>query len=398
MVMFILYYLYSNTKLLNIEDVIVKKVEHADTFIKIYLETKPQEHICPFCHATTRRVHDYRSQMIKDLPFQLKHCYLVLRKRRYHCSCGKHFYESYSFLPRYFQRTNRLTAYIASILHTNLSMKDVALQTNVSASTVARILDSISYSRQTLPEAISIDEFKGNASTGKYQCILVDPLKHKILDILPDRTQNHLISYFYSIPKIERYRVKYFVCDMWTPYIDLAKIYFPNAKIIIDKYHFIRQVTWAIDGVRKRLQRSMPASLRKYYKRSKKLILTRYFKLKDENKQACDLMLLYNDDLRKAHFLKEKFYEICQNPKYSEQRKDFFQWIKMAENSGIPEFEKCARTYRNWSKEILNAFKYPHITNGPTEGFNNKIKVLKRTSYGIRKFDHLRTRIFLVTN
>ncbi len=385
-------------KLLNIEDVIVKKVEHADTFIKIYLETKPQEHICPFCHATTRRVHDYRSQMIKDLPFQLKHCYLVLRKRRYHCSCGKHFYESYSFLPRYFQRTNRLTAYIASILHTNLSMKDVALQTNVSASTVARILDSISYSRQTLPEAISIDEFKGNASTGKYQCILVDPLKHKILDILPDRTQNHLISYFYSIPKIERYRVKYFVCDMWTPYIDLAKIYFPNAKIIIDKYHFIRQVTWAIDGVRKRLQRSMPASLRKYYKRSKKLILTRYFKLKDENKQACDLMLLYNDDLRKAHFLKEKFYEICQNPKYSEQRKDFFQWIKMAENSGIPEFEKCARTYRNWSKEILNAFKYPHITNGPTEGFNNKIKVLKRTSYGIRKFDHLRTRIFLVTN
>ena len=385
-------------KLLNIEDVIVKKVEHADTFIKIYLETKPQEHICPFCHATTRRVHDYRSQMIKDLPFQLKHCYLVLRKRRYHCSCGKHFYESYSFLPRYFQRTNRLTAYIASILHTNLSMKDVALQTNVSASTVARILDSISYSRQTLPEAISIDEFKGNTSTGKYQCILVDPLKHKILDILPDRTQNHLISYFYSIPKIERYRVKYFVCDMWTPYIDLAKIYFPNAKIIIDKYHFIRQVTWAIDGVRKRLQRSMPASLRKYYKRSKKLILTRYFKLKDENKQACDLMLLYNDDLRKAHFLKEKFYEICQNPKYSEQRKDFFQWIKMAENSGIPEFEKCARTYRNWSKEILNAFKYPHITNGPTEGFNNKIKVLKRTSYGIRKFDHLRTRIFLVTN
>lgn len=317
-------------KLLNIEDVIVKKVEHADTFTKIYLETKPKEHICPFCHAPPRRVHDYRSQVIKDLPFQLKHCYLVLRKRRYHCSCGKHFYESYSFLPRYFQRINRLTAYIASSLHTNLSMKDVALQVNVSASTVASILDSISYSRQNLPEAISIDEFKGNATTGKHHCI--------------------------------------------------------------------RQVTWAIEGVRKRLQRSMLSSLRKYYKRSRKLILTRYFKLKEDDKEACNLMLLYNDDLRKAHFLKEKFYEICQNPKYSEQRKDFFQWIKLAENSGIPEFEKCARTYRNWSKEILNAFKYPHITNGPTEGFNNKIKVLKRTSHGIRKFDHLRTRIFLVTN
>ncbi len=58
----------------------------------------------------------------------------------------------------------------------------------------------------------------------------------------------------------------------------------------------------------------MPVSLRKYYKRSRKLILTRYDKLKDENKRACDLMLFYNDDLRKARMLKECFYRICQNP------------------------------------------------------------------------------------
>lgn len=108
-------------------------------------------------------------------------------------------------------------------------------------------------------------------------------------------------------------------------------------------------------------------------------------------------MLLYNDDLRAAHFLKEKFYELCQNLKYSEQRKDFYDWIKMAEKSKIPEFEKCAKTYRNWSEGILNAFKYSHITNGPTKGFHNKIKVLKRTSYGIRNFGHLRTRIVLIT-
>ena len=184
---------------------------------------------------------------------------------------------------------------------------------------------------------------------------------------------------------------------MWKPYVEMAHTYFPNAEVIIDKYHFIRQTTWAIEGVRKRLQKTMPARLRKYYKRSRTLILTRYHKLKDENKAACDLMLLYNDDLRLAHYIKEKFFEICQNPKYSEQRKEFFEWISTAEQSQLPEFEKCAETYRHWSKEILNAFKYSHITNGPTEGFNNKIKVLKRTSYGIRNFEHLRTRILLTT-
>ena len=182
---------------------------------------------------------------------------------------------------------------------------------------------------------------------------------------------------------------------MWKPYTELAQTFFPNAKIVIDKYHFIRQVTWAIENVRKRIQKTMPATLRKYYKRSRSLILTRYDKLKDEKKKECDLMLLYNDDLRLAHYLKEWFYRICQNPKYSEQRREFFEWISTAEQSQLTEFEKCSATYRHWSKEILNAFKYSHISNGPTEGFNNKIKVLKRTSYGIRNFKHFRTRILL---
>jgi transposase len=277
-------------------------------------------------------------------------------------------------------------------------MKTVSEQANVSTATVGRILDSITYGRAKLGETLSIDEFKGNTSFEKYQCILVDPVKHRVLDILPDRKRASLANYFYSIPKTERYRVKFFSCDMWEQYVDLARIYFPNATIVIDKYHFIRQVSWAIERVRKRLQKTMPDNLRRYYKRSRTLILKRYSKLKTEEKQACDLMLLYNDDLRLAHYLKECFFDICQNPKYSEQRKDFFDWIKIAEASGIKEFEDCARTYRHWSKEILNAFKYKFISNGPTEGFNNKIKVLKRTSYGVRNFERFRTRILLATN
>ena len=384
-------------EILDLEDIIITKTVHADKYVKFFLDTKPKSHICPVCGNSTTKIHDYRWQTIKDLPFQLKNCYLVLHKRRYVCSCGKKFYESYEFLPRYLHRTKRLTWKIADLLRETTSLKSVAKTSNVSVTTVCRILDSIHYSCPALKEAISIDEFKGNACTGKYQCILVNPKNHSVMDILPDRTQSHLTSYFREIDRAQRLRVKYFVCDMWQPYVDLAHTFFPNAKVCIDKYHFIRQVTWAMENVRKRLQKTMTATMRKYYKRSHKLLLTRYHKLKAENKKACDLMLLYNDDLRLAHWLKERFYDLCQDTKYSRQRKDFYDWIKIAESSGLKEFEKCANTYRHWSKEILNAFKYG-ITNGTTEGFNNKIKVLKRTSYGIRNFERFRTRILHSTN
>jgi transposase len=46
---------------------------------------------------------------------------------------------------------------------------------------------------------------------------------------------------------------------------------------------------------------------------------------------------------------------------------------------------------RNWRIEILNYF-FEHLTNGATEGFNAKIKLIIRTTYGFSNFQHPRAR------
>ena len=46
---------------------------------------------------------------------------------------------------------------------------------------------------------------------------------------------------------------------------------------------------------------------------------------------------------------------------------------------------------------IQNTCEYPTRTNGPIEGINNKIKVLKRNAYGSRNYSHFRNRIILIT-
>lgn len=383
----------SINKLLNLKEVQVKNITHSDSSVTIYISSKAKPHLCPSCNLLTSRVHDYRNQAIKDLPIMMKKTFIVLKKRRYSCKCGKRFYESYDFLPKYHRMTNRFVAYICRALEDTVSAKHVAKQLNISSHTVFRVFNHINYPKlSSLPEVLSIDEFRGNAETAKYQCILVDGKKNKVLDILPDRKQAHLIEYFKNIPRYQRHKVKFFVCDMWKPYIEIAKIFFPNAKIIIDKYHFIRQITWAIENIRKRIQKEMRSDVRKYFKRSRKLILSRNNKLDSEGIERLNTMLLYNDDLRQAYRLKEEFYNLCQSSKYSEQRVAFANWIKYAEAINIPEFKNCINTFTRWKKEILNAFKYGY-TNGPTEGFNNKIKVLKRVSYGLKNFYRYRNRI-----
>ena len=58
------------------------------------------------------------------------------------------------------------------------------------------------------------------------------------------------------------------------------------------------------------------------------------------------------------------------------------------------KLQKVQRTLRQHKDEILCSFKY-HLSNGPIEGTNNKIKVIKRTAYGFRNFYHFRIRILI---
>ena len=284
--------------------------------------------------------------------------------------------------------TSRLVAHIIDMLRSVRSFTSVAHETGLSLSTVIRIFDHVSYPKAKLPEALSIDEFKGNTWGEKYQCILTDPVNKRVLDILPMRYSHYLSQYFKKYPVEERQQVKYFVSDMW-PYADSASVWFKDAVQIVDKYHWIRQAIWAFEKVRKEEQKKLGADLRKYFKRSKRLLTRRFFKLSDEEKQQVNVMLYYSANLSNAYYFKEAFLKIldCKDP--GNAKKLLCEWIADTECCGLKQFEKCANTIRNWYSGIANSFD-SSITNGFTEGCNNKIKVLKRNAFGYKNFSRFR--------
>ena len=123
------------------------------------------------------------------------------------------------FLSSLLSQQNKETGFLYYISPTaDFSIKQVSILTRVSIPTICiRLVTSHYFTADKLPEAVSIDEFKGNASTGNYQCILVTPEKHRILDILPERTQKHLAYYRRNITRKESLKVKFFICDSGFP-------------------------------------------------------------------------------------------------------------------------------------------------------------------------------------
>ena len=233
---------------------------------------------------------------------------------------------------------------------------------------------------------------KGNAGSEKFQAILTDPKNHKIFDILPSRTQYKLKDYLLEFQN--RKDVRYFIMDMNYVYRDIAETYFPNANIVIDRFHVVRYITWALENVRKRIQKDMHPSKHKYFKRSRRILLSHYWKLNDESKQALEVMLMQSNDLAVAYYLKEQFYDFMESKNRDEAYRKLRKFILSAQASELEEFNATLTMLSNWAKYILNAFDCPY-SNGFTEGTNNKIKVIKRNAYGYRNFENFRNRIML---
>lgn len=364
----------------------------------ISLEQKRSALICPRCGTKTDRIHDYRIQPVRDIPSLGKHTVLLLRKKRYACPCcEKRIPEPIFFLSRYQRMTVRMQTYLISRFAQSRSAQSIASECGCSITTAIRMFDKVSYPRPTLPPVISIDEFKGNAGGHKFQCILTNPKNRRLLDILESRSLEFLCTYFNQFDKGQKNSVQHIVMDMSGEFRSMAKTVFPKAKIVADKFHVCRQVTWAFERTRIKAQKEFGPERRKYFKRSRWIMLKRKRNLTEEEKQKLEVMLSLSEEIRNAYLLKEKFYEFMDSEDWETARRRLKEWNLYAGVINLPEFNKAVNTFCNWSTEILEAFR-TGFTNGYTEGMNNKTKVLKRACYGVKNFDRFRNRLLYMAN
>ena len=360
---------------------------------KAFIEMPVKEHHCPNCGHVTTFIKDYRLQTVKDLSVLGKPLTVTIRKRRYVCKhCNATFTEENPYIKRYCHFPNRL--YIESLTESFRlqSFTSVAKRLGVSVTSIIRWFDKLNFPHPKLPECIAIDEFRGNAGGGKFQCNVAEPVKHQVIDILPSRNTEDLCKHFLEYPYKERAGVKKIVMDLSTLFRSVAKTIFPEAKIVADKFHVIRVVTNSLENVRKRIQKEFHATKRKWFKRSRYLLLKPEYKLTDEDKIELSRMLNSSMELEKAYALKERFYEIFRQKTRNEAKKELRDWLLLAAQLAIPEFKHCIATFTNWRTEIANIID-ESVSNGFIEGSNNKIKVLKRISYGVRNFERFRNRI-----
>lgn len=389
---------HSINKLLNLPEEFIIQEKIIENLSYVYLSLPQTPHKCPNCNHMTSRIHDYREQKVTDIPLLMEKSIVIFRKRRYFCPCcKKKFYESNPILSRYKRQTNRLRLHVLGSCGDMKTITQIAQEHFVSSGIVTRIMEHMRYPKPSvLPRTIAIDEFRGNVGD-KFQCLLADPQHHTVLDVLPTRNSEDLHAYFNQYPMKMRKKVRYVVMDLSPMFYSVIRSCFPKAKIIADKFHVVRLIAWALDAVRKRVQKNFAKNRRISFKHSKRLLLKHSEKLTDEEKDRVAIMLQASDELRLAYRLKELFYDVMDSPS-REHFKARYMWFKYeAEVYEIHEITKHLPTFDKWMKEIERSCVIG-VTNGFIEGCNNRTKVLKRISYGFRNFDRFRNRLLCIAN
>lgn len=131
----------------------------------------------------------------------------------------------------------------------------------------------------------------------------------------------------------------------------------------------------------------------KYLKRSKvkKLLFKNIEEIQDLNlRKDLEEYLEVNEELKKIINCIRDFKEVI----FSKNARKLPIWIKKAKKINVKELNSFITLIESDIVAVKNAIKYDY-SNGLTEGFNNKTKVIKRVMYGRCSFDLLRLKILV---
>ena len=208
----------------------------------------------------------------------------------------------------------------------------------------------------------------------------------RLLWIGPDRTAKTLLRFFRFWGK-ERTKSLQFICsDMWQGYLKVIAKQASHVIHVLDRFHVMQRINKAINKVRVDEVKQLEADGYQPHLKGGRWVLLKWPANLTE-KQAVKLreLLRYNLKSVRSYLMREdlqRFWEYW-SPAWAGKFLD--QWCTRAMRSKIEPMKNVARSLREKRELILNWFRAEgKISAGIVEGFNNKLKLITRKSYGFR--------------
>ena len=386
-------------ELLGLPQLQVNAVSVTAKRIEIHCESKFKACHCPLCLEPTTKINQSYERTVRDLPISGRRVYLHLTTYQFECErCKRLFYEQFSFVERNQQLTTRYQHYIYKRC-IGVEFQYVVVQEDLCWKTVDRIFGTYA-ERESVDlfepvRALGIDEIALKKGHSDFACVLVNLDTGQVIDVLPERTKDYLIKYFKGLGPVFCARIVVFSSDMWSGFISTGEQLFPNAMIVVDRFHFFAHIQKALDNTRKALRRRYKD--RNELKRIKYLLLKNSGQLTEAEQQQLDALFAEAAyvELKQVYQAKEALRSIFESPlsraAAAEALTDWEASARQHQNRFLAPFLK---TFKRWKGYVVNDFQ-GRYNNGLVEDSTTRSKLIKRRAFGYVSFDHFRRRVII---
>lgn len=388
--------------LLGIPNLKIDSIEKNKKQVNLYCTIGSESEKCPSCNSLTKIINQYDTRKVQDLNISGKEVWLHLRVPQFLCpDCTRYFTQKLDWVETGKSYTKRQAKWIFELC-SKQPFTEVAAIVNLSHKTVERLFYKMAEQKIDLPKRyaqvryLGIDEISNKKGKKDYVCVLTDLEKGIQLDILPNRKKTTILAHFQSLGADFCNQIEVVSCDIWPTYINVSKESFPNAEVVIDRFHIVKALNETLDKNRKELRKEFKDD--DCYKGIKWALFKRPEKCDEEQTKLLGKAFEKSWLLEEIYTLRNTFnsmFDIASTKAILSTELDF--WISHAKALKNNFLDAFVKTLQRWKNPIV-AFASKGITNAVTEGLNNYLRYFKRISFGLPNFEHMRLRILLATS
>jgi transposase len=396
---------------LNLPDVSVlstQRTEQGHWLIRV--ESTLEGVQCRHCGREIRDFHGLDAAVrLRHLPLFDVPVFVEIRPKRYRCPYCSGNPTTTQRCAWYEPRSPNTKAYEPWALRMliNSTVADAARKLGVSEETIDGILDrwiacEVDWDAWERLGVIGIDEIALKRGHRDFVVLVTAPLEGggvEILAVLADRKKETVAACLRSMPEALRRTIKQACTDMYEGFVRAIEAEVPWAEIVIDRFHVARAYRDCADTVRKkelkRLKRALPKAAYAEIKGVLWPFRKRPVDLEPQEWELLERVFTCSPKVEAAYNLREDLTELFERDYTKAGAKCAMRaWCKRVHESGLAEFESFLGTIDRWMDGITNYFQ-DRQTSGFVEGFNNRVKVLKRRCYGIFDVGRLFQRLTL---
>lgn len=354
--------------------------------------------VCSNCGGKNGSVHSVRSRIVRDIPLGIfKKPRINFTYRLVKCSDCKGINTEKTSVadiggPRVTSRFSRYIKELCSIM----TIQEVANHLELDWKTVKNIdkdglLLEYRKTDYTGLRLLAVDEI-AYAKHHKYLTIVIDYETGRVVWTGEGRSKETLLEFFNQMPSSVKNKIEAIAMDMWKPFIQAVREGCPNAVIVYDFFHIVANYNDVITRVRRKEYNKASKEDKSVIKGSRWILLKNPENLKEKDKPRLNDLLNANESLAKVYILKDELKTIWTHTDRESMALALENWCKLALEANLPDLNKFVKMLINHKEGILNHASYP-IHTSKLEGINNKIKVLKRQSYGFHDLEYFSLKI-----